>query len=365
LIKQYRSIVILAGATIAALTLTAVCPAAAQSKYTVTDLGTLPGYTADNYFEWQSTINLRGHVAAYANDSNPANPNAFSDDVAFLWKSPLQKVVLPGLPGSTDTIVFGLNDFDQSVGISTLAGIQVACQWTDGGKVHALGSLPGDAGSGALVINSFGTSVGFSGIPNSAALHAVKWENGHAISLPPLPGMVYSQAMSINDSGVIVGYSGPNGNQFDAVAWVDDHVVDLGGFVVGAISFPYSISAFDVVVGQAQTSQTNFDSFVPVVWLDGKITNLHNFGSDAYGVALSVNSLGQIVGASGPSVFDALTAHALLWENGKIVNLQDQIPSNSGWVLLAASGINELGQIDAFGLHNGEYHTCILNPVRR
>jgi uncharacterized membrane protein len=348
-------------AALAALTLSVSRTAIAQSRYTITDLGTLPGYTSDNYFEWQSTINNLGHVAAYANDVDPANPNGFSGDVSFIWDGPNKKTLLPGLPGSTDTIVFNLNDFDQSVGISTLAGIQVACQWSTDGKVKSLPSLPGDTGSGSLVINNFGTSVGFSGIPGSAALNAVKWENGHAIALPPLPGMVYSQGISINDSGVAVGYSGPNGGQFDAVAWFDDHVIDLGT-LGGSISFPYAINDFDVVVGQSNTSLTNFDSFVPVVWRDGKIINLGNFGSDAYGLALGVNFWGQIVGASGPSVFDALTAHALLWENGKIINLQDQIPANSGWVLLAAVGINDCGQIDGFGVHNGEYRDFILTP---
>jgi len=348
-------------AALAALTLTAARPAAAQCRYTITDLGTLPGYAADNYFEWQSSINNLGHVAAYANNVEPANPNGFSGDVSFIWNSSNSKTLLPGLPGSTDTIVFNVNDLDQSVGISTLTGVQVACQWSSDGKVKSLPSLPGDTGSGSLVINNFGTSVGFSGIPGSATLNAVKWENGRAIPLASLPGMAYSQCISINDSGVVVGYSGPNGNQFDAVAWVDGFVINLGG-LGGTISFPYAISACNVIVGQANTSQTNFDSFVPVVWQFGKVISLGNFGTDAYGIAIGVNIWGQIVGASGPSVFDALTAHALLWENGKIINLQDQIPADSGWVLLAAVGINDSGQIDGFGLHNGRYRDFILTP---
>jgi len=147
------------------------------------------------------------------------------------------------------------------------------------------------------------------------------------------------------------------------VLWSKGTVTDLGG-LAGPISFPYSINSDGVIVGQAQTSPTNFDSFHPVVWSYGHIIDLHNFGSDPYGCAFSVNRHGQIVGASGPSVFATYTTHALLWDNRAMIDLQDKIPADSGWVLQAAGGINDHGQIDGIGLHNGEEHAYLLTPRR-
>jgi hypothetical protein len=58
---------------------------AAAGGYTITDLGTRPGYV--NSWTWQQSINNDGVVAAYANNTNPADPNAFVGDISFLWKN--------------------------------------------------------------------------------------------------------------------------------------------------------------------------------------------------------------------------------------------------------------------------------------
>src|SRR5689334_6608047 len=92
----------LALATLVALALFASYPAAADG-YTITDLGTLPGYA--NSWVWQQTINNDGTVVAYAN--NIADPNAFFGDSPFLWKNG-QITPLPGLPGAIDTVAFAL-----------------------------------------------------------------------------------------------------------------------------------------------------------------------------------------------------------------------------------------------------------------
>jgi probable HAF family extracellular repeat protein len=259
--------------------------------------------------------------------------------------------------------VFGLNDLDVCVGISNdPAGSDHAVLWKHGGA-QALGELPGDEVSAALYINNFGEAVGFSANVGQTVLHPVVWKNGQITALPPLtPFDTYAQCTSINDLGDIIGYSGTDGSHFHGVLWSHGTVTDLGG-LAGPISFPYSINEEGVIVGQAQTSPTNFDSFDPVVWVYGNLIDLHNFGSDAYGVALSINLWGQIVGASGPSVFDAFTTHALLWENGAVINLQEKIPANSGWTLQAATGINLWGQIAGFGLINGEEHAFVLTPT--
>jgi hypothetical protein len=43
--------------------------------------------------------------------------------------------------------------------------------------------------------------------------------------------------------------------------------------------------------------------------------------------------------------------------------LQTKIPAGSGWTLLVAGGINNLGQINGYGIHNGNYRGFLLTPA--
>src|SRR5262249_28716475 len=76
-----------------------------------------------------------------------------------------------------------------------------------------------------------------------------------------------------------------------------------------------------------------------------------------------INDLGQAVGYSASDSNDVKTSHALLWQNGVMIVLQDKIPVGSGWTLLVAGGINKQGQINGFGLHNGNFRGFPLTPV--
>ncbi len=102
-----------------ALAAAAICAlSSAQAEhYKIADLGTAAGQA--NSWDWQQTLNNRGTVAVYSN--NIPDPDAFSGDVSYLWSSG-HVLALPGLPGAIDTIAFALNDFDQAVGRSTVAG---------------------------------------------------------------------------------------------------------------------------------------------------------------------------------------------------------------------------------------------------
>jgi len=200
--RNTYSIMALATASIAAISLATARPAAADG-YTIIDLGTIPGYS--DYYEWQQSINNLGHVAVYANNGN--SPNAFAGDISFLWESPTQTLLLPGLPNSTDTVVQGLNDHDECVGTSNdTAGVQHAVLWKNG-VIHYLGELPGDVGSASLYINIHGVAVGFSANADYSVLHALAWEDGWIDYLPPLNALdVYTECTSINDAGDIVVY---------------------------------------------------------------------------------------------------------------------------------------------------------------
>ncbi|MGO8927794.1 MAG: hypothetical protein ACLQU3_13005 [Limisphaerales bacterium] len=334
-------------------------PAAERSRYTVTDLGTLPGL-ADSY-ETQDSLNNLGHTTAYAN--NGANPNAFVGDASFLWKGPGDIELLPALPGATDTVAFGLNDQDQAVGESGAAVFSDAhaVLW-ERGVVHDLGTLPGDISSDAYVINNRGVIAGDSYGPNGVI--AVVWDSSRRIHrLADLPNWTFSEADCINDLGQIAGWCGPDANgDYVAALWQNEDAVPfyLAKVTGGGWGDPISINNRGQVVGTILPDSGQ--NWLPALWQDGSLIELGVFDTDPYAVAFQINNQGQIVGFSGQSLTDVTTAHPLLWENGKMIDLQTQILADSGWLLEQAGSINDRGQIAAFGWHNGQLHACLLTP---
>jgi len=334
-------------AGLAGLLAAAAClPAVAQNRYTVTDLGTLPGL-ADSY-EWANCVNNQGHIAAYAN--NDANENAFAGDLSFLWKGPGEIQLLPGLPGATDTLAMCLNDQDQVVGDSGAAAWANAhaVLW-DRGVVLDLGTLPGDTGSDAVMINNQGVVFGDSYHANVAS--AVFWDSSQRIHLlPSLPDSTYDFAYCIGDQGQIGGQAGPDANgDYPAVLWRNKNAVPiiLAQPPNGASGAPYAINNRGQLVGAVFPHAG--PNWLPALWQDGSLTELEIFPGDPMGFAEQINNRGQIVGASGQGFTDVTFSHSLLWENGTMIDLQTQIPADSGWVLQQAYSINDRGQIGVRG----------------
>jgi probable HAF family extracellular repeat protein len=90
------------------------------------------------------------------------------------------------------------------VGVSTVGGVDQATEWS-GGSVIDLGGLPGSSESGAFGINDAGQAVGFSIVGGIEI--ATEWSNGSVIDLGGLPGLAASEARNINDAGQAVGRS--------------------------------------------------------------------------------------------------------------------------------------------------------------
>ena len=80
-----------------------------------------------------------------------------------------------------------------------------AAEWS-GGTVIDLGGLPGSTASEAYAVNDAGTAVGVSIFANGAE-YATEWSDGDIIKLGGFPRSVGSVAYGINDAGQIVGVS--------------------------------------------------------------------------------------------------------------------------------------------------------------
>lgn len=304
--------------------------------YTVTDLGTLRPGSARVH-----GINSAGQTVGASGFPHGA------DTRAFFWQRQGGMRDLGTLPGGDYSAAFGINDSGQVAGTSNIADGMHAFIWSSATGLRDLGTLPGTNASQAFAINNQGQVAGSSGT------HAAIWSNNGAVQDLGTLGGPSSEAHGINNLGAAVGFSDtPSGAQH-AFIWTNGNMQDLGtlpgdtssradfmndaGLVVGASEGNGGVRAF---VWSQQTGMQPLDSL----------------SGSSYGEAFGVNAGGQIAGQEGSS----LGTRAVLWNSsGSIVDLNEVVSGlPASIVLTGAFGINDKGQIIAFGVNiaNGNRH---------
>jgi probable HAF family extracellular repeat protein len=375
---------IAAGSLLAAL-------AIAQSprpRYTVHDLGTLPGGTFSSAFD----INDAGWVAGSSNLA-PGSANQH----AFLWYGPGHMTDLGTLGGLNseadgpnlrgDAAVLAETDVPDPNGEDVCGlGTHLQCLaavWRNG-KLHPLRNLPGGNNSQTLGINNRGQLVGFAetDTPDSTCIkpqvrrfEAVIWgPDGEPRVLKPLEGDTVGFGFGINDEGQAVGASGlcsnttfpENPTSPHAVLWEKDGTpVDLGN-LGGTLSSASAINNRGDVDGAAQSSTDgNVHAFL---WTrqTRKMQDLGLLEGDSLSVApccRTVNDSREVVGFSCPGPKGS--CRAFYWGNGEMRDLNDLIPGGSSLYLTQALAINSRGQIAGIGTTStGESHAFLATPIR-
>lgn len=190
-------------------------------------------------------------------------------------------------------------------------------------KMQDLGSLGGSCGI-ATAINNRGQVVGGSNLAGDETMHAFIWTTrGGMRDLGTLRGGTYSHAGFINDAGEVAGFS------------------------TGA--------------PDAQGNRLRRAFY----WKDGVMKNLgtiDHFPSDANGI----NNRGQVVGET----FDLDNGNEAVrgWvaeRGGTAVDLNTLIPADSGYFIMSAMDINDLGEIAARAItSDGEERPVKLVPIR-
>ena len=346
-------------------------PATAQT-YTVTDLGTFPG---GNY-STALGINRSGQITGWSGTSTVDIGGIPGS--AFLYRDgKLVDLALSFANGSIGTAIAGDNRKGVHPEDEEKRKVRVAGYGNDAQSVtraflyqdhflQILGFLPGGTTSIAFAVNGSGEVAGAAD-NSQGAVQAVIFKNGNVISLGTLGATAGGgEAFGINDRGDVTGIANTANGDADGFLYHDRKMIDLGVLPGGNYSAGTAINESLQITGTSGILDApNVHAFL---WDKGKMTDLGVLPTGDSSQGSGINAWGEVVGGSDifiPNNFGSgppgtYISHGFLYSKGQLQDLNDLIPSNSGWVLGAASGINDREEIVGTGTVNGETHGYLL-----
>lgn len=337
---------------LAGLTTFALMSAWAQ-HYAVTDLGTLGGTNSSAY-----CLNNHGAIVGDA-----MLPDGRTHAFAFT-----NGVMLDlGTMGGTNSHAYGINNQGHIVGMADLtSGMHHGFLTTNGPggfTMMDLGTLDG-TNSAAFAINDYDAIVGQADL-SSGLSHAFVWTNLASGMMDIDAGDSSSSAgYGMNGSNQVTGFAHFNGTMsaFTTAAGTMGGGMSNMGTMGGGASVAYGIGNHGTAVGASAMSNGSQHAFYSSSGgMMGGVTlnDMGTFGgtnSQAY----CINTFSNIVGTADTTNG---MSHAFLYSGGMMRDLNDLIPTNSGWMLMEARGINDTNQIVGTGLMGGQMHAFLLTPV--
>ena len=320
-------------------TITITASGGGTAAYTITDLGQFRA----------AAVNDNGQVAGFEYTGKPI----------------VYQVVLYQNGGITHIAPFQGQIFAIPSGIN-ISGQMVGGQpflYSNGQAVDFNSLMPGNLKVFTLgTINDIGQVTGGE-VGTTSPGDAFLWQNGNVTDLGRLPGDGFSEGLAVNNLGQVVGtsQSQSNGGLPDFWLWQNGQIRQIQ--VPAASTFSNATAAINNrghAVVSFYVSPTSQHSYLDDAGQITDLGNLRNFQSTR---AQSINDADQIVGVAVPPDVTRQQLVAFLWQNGQIIDLNTQIPSNSGWSLWEATGVNNNGQICGSGFINGQTHAFLLTPV--
>jgi probable HAF family extracellular repeat protein len=309
--------------------LTSVAGNALGQQYTVTDLGTLPGYASS----YANGINSSGEVVGelVASSSNGGG------GLAFVWQGGSMQGVFGGQSAAT-----AINNSGTVVGNASYNGGPIQAAMEPGGIYD-----PNFQVSYATAINNAGDVVAYGSIDFGSI--QVPFLNTPTEQSTFLTGGLSGVPNGINDSLQIVGWAqnvNPSGQRF-AFFYSGSTMLNLGTFT----GYPSSTATAINDLGQVVVNASG-NAFL---YSNGTMKNLGTIPGGTESSGLAINNVGQIVGDTDNGPFP--------YSNGTMQGLNTLIPSNSGWRLNEATGINDSGQICGYGVNSsGQTDAFLLAP---
>jgi probable HAF family extracellular repeat protein len=311
--------------------------------YQLTDLGAL-GAPADK----PAALNRAGVVAGTR--SLPGRDGPFSR--AFIHTNAFHELGPPG----TLTFASDLNEQGDAVGWSRLpqAGgrfVDRAILWQKGQHIE-LGTL-GGTNSRAFAINERVDITGTAQTTNGM-FHAFLWRQGKLEDLGTLGGR-NSYGHAINSAFDIAGVAETAQQLRHAFLHTGGKMRDLGT-LGGVLSQANGLNEAGDVVGFAQNAAGQSRAFL---YTKGKMSDLGTLGGPG-SFANAVNNRQHVVGAAQLATGEN---RAFLWRDGKMWDLNQFLPPSSGWFLLEATDINEVGQILCLArTKSGQLRAVLVTP---
>lgn len=341
----------------------------AETRYQITELGTLGGNS------YSQAINKAGNVTGYSY----VKPTGITRH-AFNWK-PLKGIKDMGSLSDLSSFGIDLNNKFQITGFSYIAETSStdptksitkarAFFWNSARGMLDMGSLGGMHSYG-YGLNNKGEVVGYSDIADNTGTHAFVWTKRKGmIDLGTLGGN-NSYGNGINKFGYVTGGSNPPGDT-NLHAFLmkplnrnpSKTLVDIGT-LGGDSSYGIAINDVSQVTGYSNKVAGDTQNYHAFIWSEREgMIDLGTLGG-ASSNGNDVNNAGVVIGSS--QFGESKDTHGFIWTKATgIENLNNLIPSDSGWTITKANGINDKGQIAVLGFKTGVgSRALLLTPIKR
>jgi probable HAF family extracellular repeat protein len=337
------------------------CVARAQF-YAVTDLGAFGGTNGMAY-----GINNHEQVVGTA-QTGVGNYHGFMFDGG--------RMVDLGTMGGSNSWAYGINDNGWMVGASGMAGTNMHAFVCTNALTNLvmmdLGTM-GGSNSAAWMINMHGEMAGWAAMSNGShhAFFMTNFTMGDMMDLGTAGG-TNSEAYCINSNRMVVGYAMMSEGSTEPIMSTNatmgsGSMMTMGMGGMGASGGQsWFINDMGDTAGQAQMAGGNHHAYVSG---GGGMMGRMNVDLGTLGgtnsIAYCLNNAGTVVGAAGLA---SGMPHAFMVTNAlggtvHMMDLNDMIPTNGGWELMEARGINASGQIVGWGMHAGHTNAFLLTPA--
>jgi uncharacterized protein (TIGR03437 family) len=373
------------------LFLCALCASAqTQPKYTIQDLGALPGMP----YCMATAISQSGIIAGHCSDKT-GGVTAGGTTHAFLYSAGVMKDLGPA-PRSV-VIPLAVNDSGVMIGtyfqiVGIAARLIGPVLYQDGAyqQTGFVQEFPATdrpfvpisiTNSGQVCGTVVDLTLNFNEIVGAAG-YLVPVAGGSKMLLPTPAGRPYAGAFGLSTDGRWAAGGATNVNIHIAPnLWHDGVVQPLSSLSGYQSQFAISVNDKGDATGPA-FNMSNVLDYDPdavahgVLFSGNTATDIGVLPGDRASLPRSINNSGQIIGfdtsaaPSGNLEFEAMVmpptnqTRSFVYADGKLYDLVKQVDNGSGWVLSYAAGQNNAGQIVGTGLHDGVWRAYLLTPVQ-